>query len=101
MNTINVQIPTDFSKQFATYIIAYTPEYNAWFITNERYFFYEDCVEFKTQNDAYIWFIKNLYSYWQIQNDINRRIGQYNRVYDVPQITILGIGVLSVYVYGY
>lgn len=31
----------DFSSEFPTFIIAYCPDYDEWFCTNTRFYFYE------------------------------------------------------------
>lgn len=49
----------DFSTKFETYIIAFCPELDSWFVTNERFFYYEYEKEFKTEEDGIKFFKEN------------------------------------------
>ena len=60
-NVINyVEVPReyDFSTEFSTWIIAFCPDSNGWFVTNKRFFFYEYNKEFETEEEG-IKFFKN------------------------------------------
>ena len=39
----------DFSTEFPTYIIAFCPDTDSWFVTNKRFFYYEYEKEFETE----------------------------------------------------
>ena len=52
MAYINISEKYDFSTKFATWIIAYCPDTNSWFCTNQRFFYYEYPDEFHCENDA-------------------------------------------------
>lgn len=69
-------VPDDICKKFDTYIIAYTPDCDAWFVTNERYFFYEYESEFKTEQDAIDYFEHYSFLFLQISKQI---IYKYNK----------------------
>ena len=53
-----VTIPNeyDFSTKFQTWIIAYCPDTDSWFCTNQRFFYYESPEEFKCEKDAIRYF---------------------------------------------
>lgn len=46
----------DFSTEFPTWIIAYCPDTNSWFCTNQRFFYYEYPDEFQCETDAINYF---------------------------------------------
>ncbi len=56
-----VELPQgyDFNTKFDTYIIAFCPDTASWFVTNERFFFYEYKKEFKTKEEGIDFFKKN------------------------------------------
>jgi hypothetical protein len=60
----------DFSTEFDTYIIAYTPDSNDWFITNNRFFPYEYPKEFKTKEEAFEYFKNNFKEFYDIEKNI-------------------------------
>lgn len=55
------QIPDgyDYNTKFDTYILAFCPDTESWFATNERFFFYEYQQEFTTEEDAIDFFKRN------------------------------------------
>lgn len=50
---------SSFSDTFDTYILAFCPDTDSWFATNQRFFYYEYPKEFKTENEAIEFFINN------------------------------------------
>ena len=50
----------DFSGKYDTYIIAYCPDIEAWFISKKRHFYYEFPKEFNTRAEAIAFFERNL-----------------------------------------
>ena len=48
----------DFNTEFSTWIIAFCPDLDSWFVTNKRFFYYEYDKEFETEEDG-IEFFKN------------------------------------------
>ena len=53
-----VTIPEEYDSttEFPTWIIAYCPDINSWFCTNQRFFYYEYPAEFQCENDAVAYF---------------------------------------------
>lgn len=49
----------DFNTKFSTYIIAFCPDTDSWFVTNERFFYYEYEKEFETDQDGIEYFKEN------------------------------------------
>ena len=70
MNVNYVSIPDDICKKFGSYIIAYTPEIDSWFVTDERYFYYEYESEFETEQDAIDYFEKYPFVFLQISKQL-------------------------------
>lgn len=56
-----VEIPKgfNFNTKFDTYIIAFCPDTDSWFVTNERFFYYEYDKEFQTKEEGILYFKKN------------------------------------------
>jgi hypothetical protein len=50
----------EFSTEFSTWIIAYCPDTNSWFCTNERFFYYEYDKEFENEKAAIYYFENNI-----------------------------------------
>jgi hypothetical protein len=46
-------------KEYETYILAFCPDLDCWFATNQRCFYYEYPKEFQTENEAIKFFINN------------------------------------------
>lgn len=60
----------DFSTKFDTYIIAFCPDTDEWFVTNERFFYYEFPMEFKTEEDGISYFRKHASTFYQLEIDM-------------------------------
>lgn len=60
-NPYYVTIPDeyDFNTEFDTYIIAFCPDTDSWFVTNKRFFYYEYNKEFETEEDGIDFFKKS------------------------------------------
>lgn len=56
-----VELPNgcDFNTEFKTYIIAFCPDTDSWFVTNKRFFYYEYNKEFETEEDGINFFKDN------------------------------------------
>lgn len=49
----------DFNTEFKTYIIAFCPDTDSWFVTNKRFFYYEYDKEFDTEEEGIKFFKDN------------------------------------------
>lgn len=49
----------NFNTKFETYIIAFCPDTDSWFVTNERFFYYEYDKQFQTKEEGIDFFKKN------------------------------------------
>jgi hypothetical protein len=49
----------DFSMEFPTWVIAFCPDTDSWFVTNQRFFYYEYDKEFETEEDGIKFFKDN------------------------------------------
>lgn len=52
MESIHIELPKeyDFNTKFDSYIIAFCPDICSWFVTNERFFYYQYGKELKQKN---------------------------------------------------
>lgn len=57
----------NFSDVFDTYILAYCPDTDTWFPTNQRGFFYEYEAEFSTEKEAATFFHDNANIFYNIE----------------------------------
>ena len=60
----------DFSTRFDTYIIGFCPDTDSWFVTNQRFFYYEYPDEFETADLAEEYFRSNVKKFLNIEKDI-------------------------------
>ena len=73
MSYIKLPNDTNFNKKFPTWIIAFCPDTNSWFVTNERYFYFEFPFEFKTEQAGIDYFVENPSIFYGIETEICRR----------------------------
>lgn len=66
----------EFSKEYATWIIAYCPDTNEFFVTRQRGFFWEDDTQYESKDAAIQAFTHNVPKYVLIKNDIMKNMGQ-------------------------
>ena len=57
-----VELPEEmnFSTKSDTFIIAYCPDTDSWFVTKERFFYYEYPKEFMSEEDGICYFKNNI-----------------------------------------
>lgn len=67
----------DFSSEFPTFIIAYCPDYDEWFCTNTRFYFYEYQKEFVSYEDGYKYFKDNLKEFLELKQSMKEAIPYY------------------------
>ena len=60
----------DFDHKFDTWIIAFCPDTLDWFVTNERFFFYEYNKEFNSEQEAIDYFLDNALEFYKIEEQI-------------------------------
>jgi len=65
-----VEVQGNFSEEFPTYVIGYCPDTNSWFITKQRYWFFQFDNEFNTYNEALDFFNDNQEMILNKQNEI-------------------------------
>lgn len=61
----------NFDTKFPTYILAFCPDTDSWFATNERYFFYEYPMGFSNEEAAIGYFIRNPEVFLKIEKEMN------------------------------
>jgi hypothetical protein len=62
-----VEIEEEFCKEYPTWIIAYCPDLNEWFTTNQRNFYCEYPDEFQCENDARFYFLNHIDDFLEMQ----------------------------------
>ena len=60
----------DFSTKFPTYILAFCPDSDSWFATNQRFFYYEYPVDFPNEKAAIDYFKRNPDVFLKIEEDM-------------------------------
>lgn len=60
----------DLTTKFNTYILAFCPDTDSWFATNERFFFYEYPKEFDSEVEAIQFFKQNPQLFLDVENRI-------------------------------
>lgn len=75
-----VKIPDefDFSTRFPTYILAFCPDTDSWFATNQRYFFYEYPMDFPNEEAAIAYFKRNPEVFADLENEMNIYRSNFN-----------------------
>lgn len=57
----------DFSTEFPTWIIAFCPDLDCWFVTNKRFFYYEYDKEFETEYEGIDFFKENAKIFYDLE----------------------------------
>lgn len=65
------EVKEPFNRKYSTWVIAYCPDSNSWFTTNERNFYYEYPDEFQCENDAINYFRQNIKTFYNLQTPMN------------------------------
>lgn len=60
----------DFSTEFPTYILAFCPDSDSWFATNQRFFYYEYPMDFPNEKAAIGYFKRNPDVFLKIEENI-------------------------------
>ncbi len=64
------EVKEPFNTKHPTWIIAFCPDTNSFFVTNERYFFWQSEEEFNSENDGINYFEHNISYFIDIANEI-------------------------------
>lgn len=67
----------NFNDIFPTWVIAYCPDNDSFFATNERYFYWESKEEFQNESDAINHFRSHLKEFWDVRKNILSSTGGY------------------------
>lgn len=67
VNYVELPAGYDFTTKFPTWIIAFNPDLDSWFVTNERFFYYEYDKEFETEEEGIEFFKKNAKLFYDIE----------------------------------
>ena len=61
----------DFSTKFSTYILAFCPDTDSWFATNQRFFFYEYPMDFPNEETAIEYFKRNPGVFYTLEKEMD------------------------------
>ena len=61
----------DFSTKFPTYILAFCPDTDSWFATNQRFFFYEYPMDFPNEETAIEYFKRNQGVFYNLEKEMD------------------------------
>ena len=64
------EVKEPFNTKYPTWIIAFCPDTNSFFVTNQRHFFWESEKEFSSENDGINYFERNISCFIDIANKI-------------------------------
>lgn len=70
MSYVTIPEEYNFNTKFPTWIIAYCPDINIWFCTNERFFYYEHPKDFNCEEDAIEYFRNNIPEFAELQREL-------------------------------
>lgn len=73
------EIKEPYSTKKGTYIIAFCPDTDSFFITNERHFYYEHEKDFESERQAIEYFKTNGNEFIPIRNKLMQEMGQRNQ----------------------
>lgn len=65
-----IEVTEDFNTKYKTYIIAFSPDTDEFFVTNERYFYWKYEMEFKSEKEAIGYFITHIATFSKIHSKI-------------------------------
>ena len=68
-----------FSTEFDTWIIAFCPDTDSWFVTNKRFFYYEYEKEFKTEEEGIEYFENNLLDFFKLNEVLTDYRPSFNK----------------------
>ena len=76
MNVDHIKIEESFDTKYPTWIIAFCPDKNSFFVTNERHFFWESEEEFDSEEAGINYFENHIQRFLTVANlrDYTERI---------------------------
>ena len=79
-----VEVNEPFNTKYPTWIIAFCPDTDSFFVVNERHFFWEYENDFETEQEAINFFVKNPNVFIDIENKIMSQM--YVNDWDVDKV---------------
>lgn len=70
MITINSKNDMTFGTEFSTWIIAFCPDSDSWFVTNQRFWWYEYPMEFQSEQEGIYYFVSNYQLFDKLENEM-------------------------------
>ena len=71
------EITEEFNTKSKTYIIAFCPDSNSFFVTNERHFYWEFEEEFDSEEAGVVYFEHHINDFLAINNEIMDKMCNY------------------------
>lgn len=66
-----------FDTEFSTWIIAFCPDTDSWFVTNQRFWWYEYPMEFQSEQEGIYYFVNNYRLFDKLENEM--KIQRYEK----------------------
>lgn len=70
------EIPEPIDTKYPTWIIAFCPDTDSFFVTNKRYFFWQSREEFESEEDGIEYFETHAAKFGNTRNEIMKFFGQ-------------------------
>lgn len=78
-----IWVPSEeFYKEYNTYVIAYCLDTDEFFVTNQRYWWWQYQKEFSNEQAGINYFENHLDEFFQIANELRKRSGFYSLLKD-------------------
>lgn len=68
----------DFTTEFPTYVIAFCPDTDEWYVSRQRFWFYEYPKEFSTYGKAIHYFEDNLDEFFKLRDSMSDALPFYH-----------------------
>lgn len=69
------EVNEDFNTEYPTWVIAFCPDTNSFFVTNQRHFFWQYNQEFWSEKEAIDFFENHICIFVKERNEIAKRCG--------------------------
>ncbi len=99
MITINSKNDMTFGTEFSTWIIAFCPDSDSWFVTNQRFWWYEYPIEFQSEQEGIYYFVSKELYFLKIQEAFMvspRKMEVKMKINYILAGCVLAVGMLAV-----
>lgn len=81
--SVKLNVPKGFMDTFPTWIIAYCPDLDSFFASNQRFFFWESDIEFRSEEDAVDYFRNHVHEFAKVREEILGEVCGYSLYEDL------------------